>query len=169
MARRAFGLVVVALGLAVGAASLSAQAVRVGGQVSFADDADFGIGPKLMFHLPNLASGLWLSGSFDFFFPDDGFGSVDDVDYYEINANLIYEIDLPAASNVAPYLGAGLNLAHLSITEEMGGLENSDTDLGLNVLAGLNFPLVGFTPFVEIRLEIEGGEQFVIAGGIMLP
>jgi len=161
---------VVALGLAVGAPSLSAQAVRIGAQASFADDADFGLGPRLQFELPSLASGLWLSGSFDYFFPDDGlFGSSGDVDYYEINGNLIYDISLPKATNVAPYIGAGLNLAHKSFTEESPGTDISDTNLGLNVLAGLNFPLVGFTPFVQARLEIEGGDQFVVAGGVMFP
>ena len=40
---------------------------------------------------------------------------------------------------------------------------------GLNVVAGFRFPLVGFTPFVEARYELEGGRQLLVAGGILLP
>lgn len=169
MGRRTLGSLVVAFGLALGATSLSAQSVRVGGQLSFADDADFGVGPRLALELPNLASGLWVAGSFDYFFPDQGlFGTAGDVDYWEINVNLLYDITLSDATNVEPYFGAGLNIARTSITDGSGST-NSNSELGLNLVGGLNFPLVGFTPFVEVRLEIEGGEQFVISGGILFP
>ena len=40
---------------------------------------------------------------------------------------------------------------------------------GLNIVTGFRFPLVGFTPFVEARYELEGGQQLLVAGGILLP
>lgn len=168
MGRRTLGLWIVVLAFVVGAPSLSAQGVKVGAQASFADDADFGIGPRLQIELPRVASGLWIASSFDYFFPDQGFGtSVDDVDYWEFNANLLYDIALANVTNLVPYIGAGLNVARVSTT--VGSESASNTDLGLNIVGGASFPLASVTPFVEVRIEVEGGEQFVVAGGILFP
>ena len=98
MGRRALGVVAVAFGLLAGASSLAGQAVRVGGQVSYAEDFDLGIGPRLAIELPSVSSGLWLVGTYDYFFPDAGvLGNGEDVDYWELNGNLVYAIDLPDA------------------------------------------------------------------------
>jgi len=170
MGRRTQGLLVMAFGLLFGASTLVAQGVRVGGQISFADDTDFGIGPRVGIELPNLASGLWLVGSFDYFFPDQGlFGSASSVDYWEFNVNLLYGIDLPNVTNLEPYVGAGLNLARSSITPNGSSETVRDSRLGLNLVAGLDFPLPSITPFVEVRLEVDGGDQFVITGGLTFP
>ena len=172
MGRRTLGLAVVAFGLLFGASTLSAHGVRVGGQISFADDADFGIGPRLGIELPTIASGLWLVGSFDYFFPDQGLegtSSASNIDYWEFNANLLYGIDLPDVTNLEPYFGAGLNLARSSITSDGSSESEGDSTLGLNLVAGLDFPLTSITPFVEIRLEVDGGDQFVVTGGLTFP
>lgn len=170
MGRRTLGVVMATLALAWGATSASAQAVRVGGQVSLADDADFGLGGRLGFELPSVAAGLWAVGTFDYFFPgDDLFGSGGDVDYWEVNGNFLYDIAIPDAQ-VTPYFGAGLNIAHASRpVPAMPDDRDSDTKLGLNLIAGLNFDVTGFTPFVEVKIEIDGGEQFIAAGGITFP
>lgn len=169
MGRRTLGMLVVAFGLLMGATTLSAQ-VRVGGQVSFADDTDFGIGPRLGVELANVISGLWLVGSFDYFFPDQGlFGSASSIDYWELNANLLYGVPLADVTNLMPYFGAGLNLARSSIAPASGGASVSDSRLGLNLVAGLDFPLSTITPFVELRLEVDGGDQFVVTGGVTIP
>ena len=171
MGRKTLGMMLVGFGLFAGASGLEAQGVRVGGQLSFADDADFGIGPRIAVELGRVVPGLWLIGSFDYFFPDEGFSAdVGDTDYWELNGNVAYQIDIPSAPQIAPYFGGGINVAHVSFTADgETEAEFSDTELGLNLLAGLDFPLQGFTPFVEIRLEIEGGEQLVFAGGVTLP
>lgn len=62
-----------------------------------------------------------------------------------------------------PYLGGGLNIARV----EAGTLE--DTELGVNIVGGSKFDAEGVTPFVEARVEIEGGEQFVLTGGFLFP
>jgi len=171
MGRRTLGFAVVAFGLLSGASTLAAQGVRIGGQLSFADDTDFGIGPRLGIELPSLASGLWLVGSFDYFFPDQGlFGSARSVDdYWEFNANLLYGIDLPDITNLAPYFGAGINLAHSTLAPDGSSESETDSRLGLNLVAGLDFPLTSITPFVEIRLEVDGGDQLVVTGGLTFP
>jgi len=133
---------------------LSAQ-VRFGGQVSFGDASDFGVGARLEYTprrlIPNAP--VVSAASFDWFFPG---GSVD---YWELNYNIAY---LFQADALRPYAGGGLNLAHVSV----GSF--SDTRLGLNLLGGLKFRTAGrLTPFVEARVELSGGEQFVITGGLL--
>ncbi|NIR46648.1 MAG: porin family protein [Gemmatimonadetes bacterium] len=133
-------------------ATLSAQ-LDVGPQASWADDADFGIGGRAMLGIP-VDIPLAAIGSFDYFFPDG------DVDYWEINANAVYKFRVPGGV-VAPYAGAGLNVAHTSV----GDL--SETDVGLNLLGGATFDAGQLTPFAELRVELGGGEQFVLTGGLL--
>ena len=151
--------------LGAGAAPLPAQ-VQFGGQASWGDDTDLGIGGRVAFGLSSLAPGTPLEGhaSFDYFFPDEPPGT--DLSYWEINANLVYLIP-GVRGPVAPYVGGGLNVAHASV--DVGLLSASDTQAGLNLVAGTKFKLRAsrMTPFAELRLELSGGEQFVLAGGIL--
>lgn len=165
----------VALGCVAAAGPAAAQQARFGGQLSLAEDQDLGIGPRIQVELPQALSGLHFIGSFDLFFSDDielaGVGTADQ-DYWEINANVAYGFEIVGLPGVEPYVGAGLNFAHLSVDFETPGVDESETDTraGLNLLGGAQFPLTGITPFAEIRFEIEGGEQVpVLTGGFMIP
>lgn len=161
------GLVVVALlaGL-VSAADAPAQ-VRAGANLAWADDADFGIGGRIGFGLGSISERHPVEAfvSFDYFFPDEG-GSGVDLTYWEINANGIWKFSLPNSS-VAPYLGAGVNFARASV--DLSGIgSGSDSDVGLNILGGLRFNVMGgVQPFTEVRLELGGGEQLVLAAGLL--
>ena len=159
----------VVLGFAVGDTPLAGQEIKAGGQVSFGDDADFGIGPRAQLSLPWLADGMWLAASYDYFFPDSGLGSPGgDFDYRELNVNVLVDVPLARVTNLISYVGAGANVAWQSVPA--GGAEAVSERLsGLNLVAGFRFPLVGFTPFVEMRYELSGGEQLLIAGGVLLP
>lgn len=161
MKKLLFSLVGAAILLGAGSAAQAQQAtpVSIGAQVSFAEDADLGVGARVEVGLPQLSPRIFAIGSFDWFFPD-GF------DYFEINANLGYSVPVTSTS-ISPYVGGGLNFARVSV--DVFGDSHSDTDLGLNVLGGMKFKPAAarFTPFVEARFELSGGEQFVISGGIL--
>lgn len=146
-----FALVAAALG-----PTPSAAQVHLGPQLSLASDTDFGLGGRLVAGVPEYA-GFEAMGSFDLFFPDAP------ADYWEINGNVLYNFEIPDLPSLRPYAGGGLHLARVS--SDVGG----DTDLGLNLLAGNKFPLDGFTPFAELRVELGGGEQFVLTGGVLFP
>lgn len=169
MRRSTSGSLIILLAVAVGGPPLAAQEVKLGGQVTFGDDADFGLGPRAQLSLPWIAPGIWVAGSFDYFFPDSGLGDPGgDYDYRELNLNVLADISLDRVTNLVPYAGAGLNVAWEKVPSN--GREGVPERLyGLNVIAGFRFPLVGFTPFVEARYELEGGEQLLVAGGILLP
>lgn len=141
-----------------------AQAQAFGVQGSWGDDSDFGIGARLELGLPNLLtsegplSNTFLIGSFDYFFPDFC-DAIDDCSYWEINGNLAVPI---TSSTIDPYAGAGLNIAHMSV------LDQSDTEVGLNLLGGLRFNLGGLGAFGEGRFVLGGSEQFVLTFGVLV-
>jgi len=148
------------------AADLRAQ-TRFGVQASFgSDDVNFGIGGRATFNLRSLIKTPGFEGiaSFDYFFPDAPAGV--DVTYWEINGNLGYAIPNVKGS-VAPYVGGGLNIAHASASS--GGVSGSDTKVGLNLLGGIKFKsrTSRLAPFVEARIELSGGEIFVLTGGVV--
>lgn len=154
--------------------TLPAQ-VSLGGQLSVADDYDFGLGARATFGLPT-AVPLEIIASADYFFPDRVTGF--DVSYWEINANLVYLFNIPS-SIVGPYAGGGLNFAHASFSTdlsqfgvplpgELPAIEGSNSELGLNLVGGAKFNLGSLTPFGEFRIELSGGEQFVFSGGALI-
>jgi hypothetical protein len=144
----------------LGAANLEAQ-VRFGGQVGYANDADLGLGARVQVGLPSLNQ-IDFIGSFDLYFPSSVSGV--DVNYWEINANLKYDFPINSPT-FGPYLGTGLNLAHVSVSSQ--GFGASDTDLGLNIMGGTTFRAGSMTPFAELRVEVGGGEQVILAGGLL--
>jgi opacity protein-like surface antigen len=158
---RVFAAVTAAL--VIGSADAEAQAFGVTG--SWGDDTDFGIGARVELGLPNLfttqgaLANTYLIGSFDWFFPD-----CDECTYWELNANLAVPI---TAASIDPYVGAGLNIAHVSFDVGPTG-DVSDTDVGLNLLGGLRFNLGTLGAFTEGRFELGGGEQFVLTFGVMV-
>ncbi len=152
-------LVAAAIFCLAGAKSANAQAFRWGPQLSLADDADFGIGARVEFDFAGPP--LTLIGDFGYFFPDGN------VDYWELNANLVYNFRIPDAPTVTPYAGGGLNIAHKSFDGNDLTDDRSNTDPGLNLLGGARFDAGAVSPFIELKFEIEGGDQFIVTGGIL--
>lgn len=147
-------------GLAQGAA----RPFNLGGQVSFGGDSDLGIGIRyenqLNSLLPSMPT-LRAVGSFDLFFPGQG------VDWMEFNIGAVYGFSA-LGSGVTPYAGGGLNIARMSF--DLGPLgSSSNTEIGLNVIGGARFRAMGrMTPYAEVRLELGGGEQFVLTAGVLV-
>lgn len=155
------------VGLAVAAAPAIAHA-QVGfvAQVSLADDVDFGVGGGVRFDLGSLTTrhGLRGEATFGYFFPDG-------YDYWELNGDVFLDI----ATVPGLYVGSGLNYGKYvsdldcgSICDPQGNLvdhDSGDSKLGLNLLGGFTFA-GRRAPFVQAKIELGGGEQLVISGGI---
>jgi len=118
-------------------------------QGDWGDDDDFGVGARVLFDVGRRHDGWGGLASFDFFFPGEG------LTYWELNGNLTYAL----GGDLQPYVGGGLNLAHVSAN---GG---SDTSLGLNLLGGIR---VSRRVFGEGRVELGGGKQLVLTVGVLL-
>lgn len=154
-----------AAALSLATATSSAAQVHFGPQVSLADDADVGLGGRITAGVPQYA-GLEFAGSFDVFFPDGNY------DYWEINGNVLHNFEIAGTTSFRPYAGGGLSIARRDFEggDGPGDFRDDDTLVGLNLVGGTKFATESpATPFVELRLEIEGGEQFVVTGGLLFP
>jgi opacity protein-like surface antigen len=124
-----------------------------------ADNGDWGIGARGEF-----GGSLALIASFDYYFVNDDIG---DTKFYELNANLAYTVP---SGGVRPYFGAGAGIARVSFDDNF--FNDSDTELGFNLLGGLKFGYGGVNPFAEFRYVIYSGDEtfenrWVISGGIL--
>lgn len=157
MKKQVWTLAVAAAASMLLAAPSSAQ-VHFGPQVSLADDVDVGLGGRVVAGVPHYR-GLEFAGTFDVFFPGG------DLDYFEVNGNLLYNFEIQGSTSVRPYAGGGLNLARIDHPTTGG-----DTELGLNLAGGAKFTTDGpLTPYLELRAEISGGEQIVLTVGALFP
>ncbi|UCC49712.1 MAG: outer membrane beta-barrel protein [Gemmatimonadota bacterium] len=156
-------LVAVCLAALVAVPSTAHAQVDLGGQLSWGDDADFGIGGRVVLGLPFEQVPLEVIGTFDYFFPDEGPGGAD-VTYWELNANIVYRIPVRVPM-LTPYAGTGINIAHVSVDTD--GVDASDTEVGINLLGGAKYDAGPVTPFAELRFELDGGEQFVLSLGVL--
>lgn len=149
--------------------------VSFGPQLAWGDATDLGIGARAEFGLGEAFgftespfAELYGSATATYFFWDcgGGFGpgGADlDCNYIELNANgaIPFEID----AGVTPFVGAGLHLGRTSVSSS--GFSDSDTEVGLNILGGLQFPLGGYGGFVEGKFGLTGADQFVLSTGIL--
>ncbi|CAN5871637.1 hypothetical protein BH23GEM9_BH23GEM9_28790 [soil metagenome] len=139
--------------------------VAFGPQLSWGSDSDIGVGGRAVIGIPQFRTGLELHVSGDYFFLDCG-GSTSEVDcsWIEFNANAA--LPVPLAENLNTYVGAGLNVTRVKVDVGPFG-SASNTEIGINVLGGLKFPMGGMTPFTEARFTIGGSEQFVLTVGLL--
>lgn len=152
------------LTLAAAPSPASAQ-IALAPQLSYGDDYDLAVGGRLALRLPTQTA-LEITGAFDLFFPED-----DNLDYWEINANVNYLVTM-VESLFVPYVGAGLNVARFDaqidpVENGFGGGEISETEYGANLLAGVRYLGAAAIPFAEARFEVDGGEQVVFTAGVL--
>jgi hypothetical protein len=146
--------------LVAGATRAEAQGVRFAPELSVGEDSDLGIGARVNFGLSSAFGSPGWNGivAFDYFFPGN------DINYWELNANLGWMIP-GVRGNVRPYVGSGLNIAHASLDNCPG--DCGDSDAGINLMGGINFQTrTRIMPFLEAKVTLGGGEQFVLTGGL---
>jgi Outer membrane protein beta-barrel domain len=157
------------LGLCVLAQTAAAQTKQweFGPQVSFATNS-YGpaIGARAVFSGLGSAvkvPGLAAYGSFDYFFPSSSFGVSPTL--WEINVNGTWDIP-NMTGGFKPYVGAGLNYAHISVT--VGGFSGSSSSTGLNILGGTHFnPTPKLNMFGEVRVELRSGSAIAFTVGLL--
>jgi hypothetical protein len=60
----------------------------------------------------------------------------------------------------------GLNVANPKVTEKGSGEERSDTELGLNLLAGTKYKTGRVSPYFDFGFTFWGSEQFKFTFGL---
>lgn len=138
--------------------STSQAQIAFGPQVSWATEIEeIAVGARLQAGLPTLLSGLQLIGSADYYFVDCG----EDIDCttLDFNANAAFSV-LPMPT-MDVYLGGGLNIIRVSVEDF------SESETGINVLAGVKFPGTTIRPFAEARYTLGDFDRFTITGGLL--
>jgi opacity protein-like surface antigen len=167
-----------------------AEAQVLGVQASYAKDAagllwgegidtQFGVGVRVEQSLASLSlPGPFASaralGSFDYFFPNCEAmrGGATSCSYWELNANVATQV---GSGPLSPYVGAGLSFAGSSFTTPAfdptgptsATTSNSLIETGVNLLGGVRYVLGAMSLYTEARIEVGGGEQFVLSSGVL--
>lgn len=151
---RTLRVLALAVGLGAVPTFVQAQDATLGPALGYHNDFDFGVGAALTLPVPAIDRRVDFLADFLYFFPESDF-----VDYFEVNANLTFDFVLEG-STVVPFLLGGLNVALPSV--EVGEVSESNTELGLNLGGGIRFDAGVLRPTVGVRLELEGGDGYVI-------
>lgn len=121
------------------------------------------IGPRIGYNID--AEVLTLGGQFSVpigrrleFYPSADIHLVDDGSMFGVNIDLKYRV--PAQGMQWLYLGTGLGIIRRSIGDF------SDSDIGLNLFAGVESLSGRIHPFGEIRFLVADGSQAQIVGGL---
>ena len=147
----------------------SSAQVYVAPFVAHHDDADLGLGLQMGFPFPESQENTLFFIDAGFFFPDSPRGRESDVDYWEVNGNVVLRFPMED-DRFTPWALAGLNLAHKAVGLNLGpfddGERNTETDIGFNVGAGMTFGTGPVSPFAGAKVEVGGGSAVVVFGGI---
>ena len=147
--------------------SASQKAVWFGAHASYANESDLGLGARALWSVSGLRR-LGVITSLDYFFPSGSEGVVTvNAKHWEVNGNLAYHF----GRRWRPYAGPGLNVARRSAELAFLGQPSgsaTETALGLNLLGGVRRVNGSKRQyFAEARYEVGGGEQFVVAAGVL--
>lgn len=100
--------------------------------------------------------------TFDYYFTPDN------LTFWALSGNALYPFGVNN-QRFTPYAGAGLGLYRRSVDLQTQSVSN--TDLGLNLLFGLEFPLESVRPFVEAQytpvFADDSYNLFTVKGGLL--
>jgi hypothetical protein len=139
------------------ATTASAQTVSIGPRLGVSIDPDqFVVGGQM--HFGPVADNLFVS-------PDLELGFGDDLTTIQINVDLHYVF---APNNqLHPYVGGGIGFAFYEFDNGGNGNDDSETEVGANIVGGLRFMTSGRTShfFTELRLGLGDIPDLKIMGG----
>jgi len=147
----------------IGAALGAALALLILDAPATAADTKFGIrgGYYTDIGEPFLGAELLLPVARRIYFnPNFEYVFVENLDYWTLNGDFHY--DFPTHRPYYVWAGAGAAL----IRVDPPGPDNSDTDVGLNVLAGVGFRTGSVVPYFQGKVILKNGSEFALAFGI---
>jgi outer membrane immunogenic protein len=152
-------LCAMALAGLLGSATGASAQVQAGPLLAYHTDAEaVGIGAFVGIPIASIP-GLAIAPDFLWYFPDG-------YDFFAINGDLSYTIEVSPDSPVVPFVFAGLNIARFSYDDVPAGFDSSNTEVGLNLGGGVNFQAGSLNPFVGAKFVIQDNTWFVIAAGL---
>lgn len=140
--------------------------IYLGFQGNWSDRYDWGIGGRATLDLTPKFIPLMIAGSYDYFWPGETFTRK--FDYWEINVNALFVQRVLAfgSGTTSGYFGVGLNVSNPSVTIKESGDKSSETDVGLNLLAGTKYRTGRLAPYFDFGFTFWGAEQVKFTVGI---
>lgn len=122
--------------------------------------ADFAIGADVRGEIADFP--VDLHGAFSFYFADDPWT------VFSVDLNAVFPFELEDR-NIKPYAGGGLGFTRLSIDSNQTGIfgGSSSTEVGLNLVGGVEFELDNITPFAQAQFTTGTPDRFGLTGGIL--
>lgn len=113
-------------------------------------------------------------GDLGFYFPDKtDFGGGDEmtVRWWELNGNVNYIFYSDEEQNLMAYGLGGLNFLNISVKSDIGGSTstNSDSEVGLNLGAGIEYGLDFADLFGELKFVVGDADQLNLGAGLRFP
>ncbi len=109
---------------------------------------------------------LGIAPSATFYFADEEEAPFFD-SYLSFNLDGHYMIALDPQYHV--YLLGGLNVLAVSLNDDLGGEDDSETELGLNLGLGGEYHLDNFSIFSDLKYVISDFDRIVLAVGLRFP
>lgn len=155
--RRTIQGLCVALCLAAALAAVPAEAVDFGVRTGiYTDQSDAFLGGELLFQL---APRWFLNPNLEWVFVEDG-------DLFTLNGDVHYDFDVDFDGYV--WAGGGVALISSDVDDDRPPRDDDDgdTDVGLNVLAGVGWRAGGLTPYVQGKVIVADETEAVLAVGL---
>lgn len=155
--RRAIPALCVALTIALTLLTAApAEAVDFGVRAGvYTDESDGFVGGELLFQL----SPRW------YFNPNVEWVFVEDGDLFTVNADAHYDFDVDFDGYVWAGGGAALIVADEDRPRRRDD-DDAETDVGLNLLAGVGWRAGGITPYVQGKVIVSDDSEAVLAVGL---
>ena len=144
--------------------------LKVGAALTGGSSSGFGVGARVEYALDVLLPNLGVAGGVNVFFPSDPYDG-----WWEINAAALYRFEV--TDWLTPYAGGGLAFASWKKQypdDEYSGFSSQrpsehHSSFAVNAIGGCTFDFdIGFTPFVEVRGGVGGGNGLEITAGALI-
>lgn len=145
-----------ALGVQTAAAQVG---IRIGPRVGYEIDdvEELFIGADARLDIATLP--VIVNPAFDYYLTDG-------YDLFQLSVNALYTFGI---NNTAftPYAGAGVGITRVSADTGFDFVDDSNTEVGLNIIGGAEFGFGNLRPFVQAQLTIGDVDLTTIAGGLL--
>lgn len=187
--KKVLGVISAALLALAITAPAQALDLRVGGNVNFGTDNDFGVGPRIELEINDYVPGLRLVADYHRFFKSNVYSDISGLavesSSWDVGFHVLYDVaTVPVGEGATIYVGAGMLYAERSYDHWLKASEGyvTDVDLGQKLMndyksaSGVSGALIvgstfntGWTviPYVEARYTIGVIDELMLSAGLL--
>ena len=140
------------------------EAAQVSIHEHFSNPSPPVLAPPATYDLSQADAPIELSRAFDFYFAEE------DVTILTVDLNGHHVF--PTEGKVSPYAGAGIGISSVPVDVDtrVGSFGADDSDVGLNLVGGIEFQTGSVRPFAQGQFTVGGDfDRFGLTGGVLFP